>query len=148
LWHHNLMPIQAVLFHRSLFERYGGFEVDMDQLEDWNLWTRYTLTDDFVQVRKLTSKYRVPADEHVSVERQLKLDQAYADAVRRQQDLKFQVTPRVVRELAESYARSNALLHVSADRVRSGLQASGWGRRLFALRARLKQSLRAHLRSN
>ena len=36
--------------------------VDMDQLEDWNLWTRYTLEDDFVMVDKTTSKYRVPAD--------------------------------------------------------------------------------------
>ena len=48
LWHHNFMPIQAVLFHRSLFERYGGFAEDMHQLEDWNLWTRYTMQDDFV----------------------------------------------------------------------------------------------------
>ena len=46
LWHHNYLPIQAVLFHRSLYERHGGFAQDMDQLEDWNLWTRYTLEDD------------------------------------------------------------------------------------------------------
>ena len=25
----------------SLFEQLGGFAEDMDQLEDWNLWTRY-----------------------------------------------------------------------------------------------------------
>ena len=41
MWHHNYMPIQSVLFHRSLFEQHGGFAEDMDQLEDWNLWTRY-----------------------------------------------------------------------------------------------------------
>src|SRR4029079_17817904 len=52
LWHHNFLPIQAVLFHRRLYERYGGFEEDMDQLEDWNLWTRYTLEEEFVQVEK------------------------------------------------------------------------------------------------
>ena len=65
LWHHNFLPIQAVLFHRSLYERHGGFAEDMDQLEDWNLWTRYTLEDDFVLVEKTTSKYRVPADTRV-----------------------------------------------------------------------------------
>src|SRR6185437_3577355 len=30
LWHHNFLPIQAVLFHRSLYERHGGFAEDMD----------------------------------------------------------------------------------------------------------------------
>ena len=43
LWHHNFLPIQAVLFSRRLYERHGGFAEDMDQLEDWNLWTRFTL---------------------------------------------------------------------------------------------------------
>jgi len=37
LWHHNYLPIQAVLFSRALYERHGGFAEDMDQLEDWNL---------------------------------------------------------------------------------------------------------------
>jgi len=61
LWHHNFLPIQTVLFHRDLYARYGGFAEDMDQLEDWNLWTRYTLEDDFAFIEKTTSKYRVPA---------------------------------------------------------------------------------------
>ena len=82
LWHHNFLPIQAVLFHRSLYERHGGFAEDMDQLEDWNLWTRYTLEDDFVLVEKTTSKYRVPADTRVAAERQALLDRAYDDAPR------------------------------------------------------------------
>ena len=45
---------QSVLFHRSLYDAWR-IRRDMDQLEDWNLWTRYTMRDDFVQVRKLTS---------------------------------------------------------------------------------------------
>jgi GT2 family glycosyltransferase len=107
LWHHNFMPIQSVLFHRSLYEQNGGFEVDMDQLEDWNLWTRYTQNADFVQVRKLTSKYRVPADETVSIQRQQRLDAAYQDAVKRQEKILFMVHPGVVRQLALDYARHN-----------------------------------------
>src|SRR6185312_5733933 len=78
LWHHNYLPIQAVLFHRRLYERHGGFAEDMDQLEDWNLWTRYTLADAFVMVEKTTSKYRVPADAYAAAGRQALLDRAYA----------------------------------------------------------------------
>ena len=81
LWHHNIFPIQAVLFHRSLYERHGGFAEDMDQLEDWNLWTRYTLEDDFLLVEKTTSKYRVPASAREAAARQALLDRAYRDAV-------------------------------------------------------------------
>jgi GT2 family glycosyltransferase len=145
LWHHNFMPIQAVLFHRSLYERYGGFAEDMDQLEDWNLWTRYTLTDDFVQVRKLTSKYRVPAHLQVNAERQSKLDLAYAEAIRRQGELKFEATPQAVRELAEAYAKSNALLHISRDSVRRKLSGSSLLSRFFAMRREL--IVRFHRRS-
>src|SRR6185503_17108159 len=81
LWHHNYLPIQAVLFHRSLYARHGGFAEDMDQLEDWNLWTRYTLDDDFLLVDKTTSKYRVPASAREAASRQALLDEAYRDAV-------------------------------------------------------------------
>jgi len=81
----GFIPIQALLFHRSLYERYGGFAEDMSQLEDWNLETRYTLRDDFSLVHKTTSKYRVPADSDSDAEalRQQALREAYADAVKR-----------------------------------------------------------------
>src|SRR5207249_3936601 len=75
----------AVLFHRSLYERYGGFAEDMDQLEDWNLWTRYTLEDDFVLVEKTTSKYRVPASAREAAAGQTRLDRGYRDAVEREE---------------------------------------------------------------
>ncbi len=141
LWHHNFMPIQAVLFHRSLFEKYGGFAVDMDQLEDWNLWTRYTLASDFVQVRKTTSKYRVPAETTHNADRQAKLDAAYADAIRRQSDMTFFANPVLVRKLAEDYVRSNALIHVGRDQVRA--RFSSWP--VLARIASLRHVLRRRL---
>lgn len=134
MWHHNYMPIQAVLFHKSLYQRFGGFAEDMDQLEDWNLWTRYTMFDDFVQLRKLTSKYRVPADVVVVADRQQKLDLAYKDAVSRQGAMTFTASPAMVRQLAEDYARSNALIHVGRDQVRTHLSRFRWLSRLVALR--------------
>ncbi len=134
LWHHNFMPIQAVLFHRSLYERYGGFAEDMHQLEDWNLWTRYTMQDDFIQVRKTTSKYRVPAESAHTVERQAKLDDAYKDAVARQAEMKFSADPAFVRRLAEDYIRSNALIHLGRDQIRARFAGSPWLSRLASLR--------------
>ncbi len=112
LWHHNIFPIQAVLFHRSLYERYGGFAEDMEQLEDWNLWTRYTLEDDFVLVEKTTSKYRVPATAREAAARQTLLDRAYRDAVERQKTLRLLVSPQDIARMADAHMRSQSLLMV------------------------------------
>lgn len=145
MWHHNFMPIQSVLFHRSLYETHGGFAEDMDQLEDWNLWTRYTMEHDFVQLRKVTSKYRVPEKTEHNAERQRKLDEAYRDAVERQRSLSFQANPVVVREMAEAYVRSNALWHVGRDQVRAQMERRPWLRRLMSFRGVLG-ALRRRLR--
>lgn len=56
----NFMPIQTVMFHRSLFEQYGGFRENLDALEDWDLWLRYAAHVDFEYVNNITSLYRVP----------------------------------------------------------------------------------------
>ena len=118
LWHHNYLPIQAVLFNRRLFERYGGFDEDMDQLEDWNLWTRYTLEDDFVIVEKTTSKYRVPANSRVAAERQALLDKAYLDALERQRSLQVTLSPRQISEMADTYVRGQAVMVVTRNDLR------------------------------
>ena len=60
LRHHNLMAIQSVLFERRLFEERGGFDEDMDALEDWTLWNVYAHGRLFVHVPKVTSLYRTP----------------------------------------------------------------------------------------
>jgi GT2 family glycosyltransferase len=101
LWHHHYIPIQAALFHRSLYERYGGFAEDMEQLEDWNLWTRYTLHDDFALVRKTTSKYRVPADQVAAAARYRALGEAYPEALARQREIVFEVNPRLIAQWVE-----------------------------------------------
>jgi len=141
MWHHNYMPIQAVLFHRSLFEQLGGFAEDMDQLEDCYLWTPSTMPHDFLQLRKVTSKYRVPAEIDHSAQRQRKLDEAYRDAVSRQQALQFQANPVIVRQMAEEYVRSNALLHVSRDQLRAQMARRPWLAKLMALRGILRRRL-------
>lgn len=96
LWRSNFMPIQTVLFHRRLYERRGGFEIDMDQLEDWNLWTRYSLADRFAIVDKTTSLYRVPGLHTVKQARQEALDAAYLDAIARQRKMKVELDPQTI----------------------------------------------------
>ena len=84
LWHHNYLPIQAVVFRRALYDRHGGFNPALDNLEDWNLWTRYSLEQDFKMVDKLTSLYRVPDGTRTYVSRQKSLNDHYALAAAQQ----------------------------------------------------------------
>ena len=96
LMRENLMPIQAVLFRRAVFEREGGFNEELDQLEDWNLWVRYAAYGSFVAVPKLTSLYRTPNDEDERHTRHLALHAAY-EPVR---SLNLRDTVRIKRSLA------------------------------------------------
>lgn len=76
LCHHNYIPIQAIMFEKSLYEEYGGLDESLDALEDWDLWVRYALHTDFTCVKKTTSLYRVPNDRKVNAQRQKALDEA------------------------------------------------------------------------
>ncbi len=139
LWHHNYLPIQSVLFHRGLYERYGGFAEDMDQLEDWNLWTRYTLEDDFLLVDRTTSKYRVPAGAKAAAGRQELLDRAYRDAVERQRAMRLTLSPYDISRMAESYMRSQSLVLLSRQDVRRFAMSRPWLARLAAWRGPLRR---------
>ena len=56
----NYIPIQSVMFERSLYERYGGLDENLDVLEDWDLWLRYAIETDFIFVNEVTSIYYTP----------------------------------------------------------------------------------------
>jgi GT2 family glycosyltransferase len=143
LWHHNYLPIQSVLFQRSLFQQYGGFDVQLDQLEDWNLWTRYTLADDFVFVAKTTSKYRVPANSRQSAARQGQLDAAYVMVKAKQAEMRIETTPFAVSAMVEDYLRNESLIHISKTDVRRWMAAHQILRTLASYRGRLMRRLRA-----
>jgi len=76
LCHHNYIPIQCIMFEKSLFEQYGGLDETVDALEDWDLWVRYSLYTDFLFVHKTTSLYRIPYENNVNLSRQKELDNA------------------------------------------------------------------------
>lgn len=42
LYTFNYIPIQSIMFQKSLYEEYGGFDEKLDNLEDWDLWVRYS----------------------------------------------------------------------------------------------------------
>ncbi|WP_339431160.1 MULTISPECIES: glycosyltransferase [unclassified Pseudomonas] len=74
---HNFIPIQSLLFQRALYLQRGGFETDMSNLEDWNLWLRYGYGNTFTYVAKTTSLFRTPADPNVRLGRHKLLHEAY-----------------------------------------------------------------------
>lgn len=60
LYHSNYIPIQSIMFERRLYEQLGGFDEELDVLEDWDLWVRYSTMADFAYIDKVTSMYHVP----------------------------------------------------------------------------------------
>lgn len=74
---HNFIPIQSIIFKKSLYARWGGFDLELDQLEDWNLWLRYGYEGNFKFVEKTTSLFRTPANADVRAERHAMLHEAY-----------------------------------------------------------------------
>jgi hypothetical protein len=114
----------------------------MDQLEDWNLWTRYTLEDDFVLVEKTTSKYRVPANSRIAAERQALLDLAYRDALERQRTLRVTLSPREISEMADSYVRGQAVMMVTRGDLRRFMASNRLFARLAAYRHPVRRALR------
>ncbi|RQS54715.1 glycosyltransferase [Burkholderia sp. Bp8984] len=149
LWQENLAPIQAVLFHRSLYDEFGGFDEDLDQLEDWVLWVRYSCATDFSSVMRVTSRYRVPMSSKVALARQAKLHEAYVLALERQRAMRVTLSPFDVVAMGEEQARRMAVVHISRQAVRKGLARvpfmrsllstqAGWRRRMKALYRRIQ----------
>lgn len=112
MWHHNYIPILCVLFQRSLFLEYGGFDETLDNLEDWNLWTRYSLHNDFFYIDKTTAMYRVPAKINDSAERQEKLNKYYEMAKEKQ---KYLVINNIsVKEISDMALELNKEMNIIA----------------------------------
>ena len=89
LFHHNYIPIQTMMFNRKLYEELGGFDENLNLLEDWDLWVRYSLKTDFIFVPKLTSIYRVPADGEERKKRHLRLHEALKTVREKHKNLIF-----------------------------------------------------------
>lgn len=92
LWNYNYIAIQSLLLKKDLFLKYGGFSEELDCLEDWDLWLRYTSERDFVFLDKATSEFRMPDNKDVL-------------SSRREQHLQYLPTLRArQKELLENHA--------------------------------------------
>lgn len=131
LWHHNYMPIQTVLFRRALFEKHGGLDPELDNLEDWNLWVRYTLEQDLAMVDKVTSLYRVPALAQQAVQRQQVLDDYYAKAVAKHSTLRVQLNPNQVIQMAHELAQDLYVVKVQRRTLRNMVLSRPWLARFY-----------------
>ena len=114
MWHHNYLPIQSVLFQRQLYLDYGGFDLSLENLEDWNLWVRYSLKYDFLLIPKVTSLYRVPNDVDKALQRQLVLNDYYAKALARNSELKVELSPTEIIQIAQELNRQNNVIGVAS----------------------------------
>lgn len=74
-FHDNPTPIQAVLFQTSLFREYGGFDLEMDAFEDWELWIRYASHCKIASTEKTLSLFKVPADPAEFQKRSQRMEQ-------------------------------------------------------------------------
>lgn len=82
----NILPIQAALFRREVYETCGGFDASLELLEDWNLWLRYAHAFKFKMIPKLTSAFRIPAEIKRRHEREESMRSAHALALSSYQD--------------------------------------------------------------
>jgi hypothetical protein len=86
LKYHNLMAIQSIMFERDLFEERGGFDDDLEVLEDWVLWLCYGYENNIIRVPKVTSLFRTPLNQKTRDARQEVIDAGYQPAVKRAQE--------------------------------------------------------------
>jgi len=94
----NLFPIQAVMFEKSIFEKYGGFDEELENLEDWEMWQRFSTENAFLYVPKTTSLYRVPAKTESYKKRQEELDSYYKKAKEKVDSRKIVIEPQELLE--------------------------------------------------
>jgi len=146
LWHHNYIPIQAVVFRRTLYDEYGGFDESLENLEDWNLWTRYSLNSDFLLVEKATSLYRVPDDQERIRKRQLQLDEYYALAVNKQRDLRVTLSPADIVSYANELSQNLNAVVIPYLQIRNTLVKNRWLNLFYYTAIRVASKIRSKRR--
>lgn len=133
LWHHNYFPIQSVLFQRRLYEENGGFDLDLENLEDWNLWVRYSLKNEFKLIAKVTSIYRVPDQIEKALKRQAVLDDYYDKAKTKHDLLKVELTLPEIQQIVEEFSRQNQVVGVPTSWLKQVVLSTPVIRNLYHL---------------
>lgn len=114
----NYIPIQSIMFKRALYELHGGLNEKLAVLEDWELWLRYAVVSDFLFIPKLTSIYRVPANDTNAIARWKDLTASYEDVLRETDKLKMNLTLGEMRQMAELIARRTYSFRIKRSALR------------------------------
>lgn len=128
LWCQNFLPIQSVMFRRELFLQYGGFDRELDRLEDWNLWMRYLSHGDAEFIDEVTSFFRVPISPRSQLQRNAEIDAYYALAVKKQRELFAQLNPSRQESLRREIEQYRLTQMAIPGRVRHWLDRNPFSR--------------------
>ena len=129
--HHNYIPIQSILFDRKLYECHGGFDESLENLEDWNLWTRYCSNNDFLFIEKLTSMYRISANISEYIARQQSLDSYYKLAVEKQNGIKLTVTRNEIMNFYQEMIKHEQMNATARLRLKNFLFKYNFFKKIF-----------------
>lgn len=94
----NIFPIQCVLFSRELYDKYGGFNEELDVLEDWDLWLRYAAHEKFAFENSVTSIYYTPFRNKKKTSRDQQLQKAGQAVCANYQEYMLKMTAQEVNE--------------------------------------------------
>lgn len=92
LYHTNYLPIQCVMFERTLYDKAGGFDPSLDALEDWDLWVRYSTLEKFMFVKKITSAYYVVYNRSAKMKRDRRMHCVQEDLQKKFQQYYFTIS--------------------------------------------------------
>ncbi|MFV0340710.1 MAG: hypothetical protein ACK5MA_08835, partial [Parachlamydiaceae bacterium] len=140
VWYTNPFPIQTVLFHRSLFTDNGGFDSNLDVLEDWDLWIRYTYRNDFQLVEKTTSKYKVPAHSDEAQNRLKPFEKAREYITNKQAQLgNIDLDIPAIKKMLADYQQEELFFSISRASLKHRLLNNPLGRILYRHRESIRR---------
>lgn len=91
----NYIPIQTIMFEKSLFYELGGLDESLELLEDWDLWVRYSTVTDFAFLDEVTSIYRVPNN---NFKRDIDMRKVYKNVVSKFESYDFYTDMKKINE--------------------------------------------------
>ncbi|MFC5446850.1 glycosyltransferase family 2 protein [Paenibacillus aestuarii] len=99
----NFLPIQTVLFSRTLYQKYGGMDTSLVVLEDWDLWLRYSSEKEFYYVEKVTSIYTVPYNSYDYINRTKLLEDARQNLLEKHKNTRVSVPIQSILEKSKRF---------------------------------------------
>lgn len=79
----NVFAIQSIIFNREKYLEIGGLDEDLEVLEDWVLWAKYSRRYVIERIDKVTSLFRTPGLQEEYSRRLEVLNRAYPSALSR-----------------------------------------------------------------